>query len=62
MTGLQCGEGRMMIDAVTWTQYINVTAHRQPRCVTDTATLPWQMPRQRTALGGKNEQAGKQLG
>jgi len=25
MAGLQSGEGSMMIDAVVWTQYINVT-------------------------------------
>jgi len=30
MTGLQSGEGRMMIDSVVWAQYINVT-DRQPR-------------------------------
>jgi len=29
MAGLQFGEGRMMIDSVVWTQYINVQTHRQ---------------------------------
>jgi len=45
--GLQYGEGRMMIDSVVWAQHINVTD-------TQTATSPQQMPRQRTASGGKN--------
>jgi len=34
MTGLQSGEGRMMIDSVDWAQDINVTdthTDRQPR-------------------------------
>jgi len=30
MAGLQSGEGRMMIDSVVWSQYINVT-DTQPR-------------------------------
>jgi len=46
MAGLQSGEGRMMIDSVVWAQYINVTD-------TQTATSPYNMPRQRTASGGK---------
>jgi len=47
MAGLRSGEGRLMIDSVVWAQYINVTD-------TQTATSPQQMPRQRTAPGGKN--------
>jgi len=31
MTGLQSGEGRMVIDSVIWAQYINVTDTPQPR-------------------------------
>jgi len=30
MSGLQSGEGRMMIDSIVWAQYINVTG-TQPR-------------------------------
>jgi len=33
MAGLQCDEGRMMINSVVWAQYINVTdTHTQRRC------------------------------
>jgi len=41
-------EDRMMIDSVVWAQYINVTD-------TQTATLPEQVPRQRTASSYKKE-------
>jgi len=36
MTGLQSGEGRMMIDSVVWAQYINVTDTQA-----DTQTQQW---------------------
>jgi len=52
MAGLQAGESRMMIDSVVWAQYINV-----PDAQTDRQPLaigPYQMPRQRSASGGKN--------
>jgi len=31
MAGLQFGDGRMMIDSVVWTQYINVTDRQTDR-------------------------------
>jgi len=36
MAGLQSGEGRLMIDSVVWTQYINVTDRHTDR-QTDTS-------------------------
>jgi len=48
MAELQWGEScGVVINSVVGAQYINLTD-------TQTATSPWQLPRQRTASGGKN--------
>jgi len=48
MAGLPCGKGRVMIDSVVWTQYINVTdRHIDSHVAIENAA-------QRTASGGNN--------